>query len=58
MQPVTSDRLEISGASLEQIGTLAAKRSIPIFESVTETTDLEHIFLNLTTHTDSIEARR
>ena len=58
VQPVTSDRLEISGASLEQIGTLAAKRSIPIFESVTETTDLEHIFLNLTTHTDSIEARR
>ena len=55
---MTSDRLEISGASPEQIGTLAAKRSIPIFESVTETTDLEDIFLNLTTHTDSIEARR
>lgn len=58
VQPVASDRLEVSGSSPEQIGTLAAKRSIPIFESVTETTDLEDIFLNLTTHTDSIEARR
>src|ERR1022692_2267899 len=58
VQPVTSDRLEVSGASPEQIGTLAAKRSIPIFESVTETTDLEDIFLNLTAHTGSIEARR
>jgi ABC-2 type transport system ATP-binding protein len=58
VQPVASDSLEISGASPEQIGNLAAKRSIPIFESVTETTDLEDIFLNLTTHTDSIEARQ
>ena len=58
MQPVASDSLEISGASPEQIGNLAAKRSIPIFGSVTETSDLEDIFLNLTTHTDSIESRQ
>jgi ABC-2 type transport system ATP-binding protein len=58
VQPVASDSLEISGASPEQIGNLAAKRSIPIFGSVTETTDLEDIFLNLTTHADSIEARQ
>jgi ABC-2 type transport system ATP-binding protein len=58
VQPVASDSLEISGASPEQIGNLAAKRSIPIFGSVTETTDLEDIFLDLTTHTDSIEVRQ
>ena len=58
MQPVASDRLEVSGASPEQIGNLAAERSIPIFESVTKSTDLEDIFLDLTTHTDTIEARR
>ena len=58
VQPVAPDSLEISGASSELIGNLAAKRSIPIFGSVTEATDLEDIFLNLTTHTDSIEARQ
>jgi ABC-2 type transport system ATP-binding protein len=58
VQPVGSDRLEVSGASPEQIGNLAAERSIPIFESVTKSTDLEDIFLDLTTHADNIEARR
>jgi len=58
VQPVASDRLEVSGASPEQIGNLAAERSIPIFESVTKSTDLEDIFLDLTTHADNIEARR
>ena len=58
VQPVASDRLEVSGASPEQIGNLAAERSIPIFESVTKSTDLEAIFLDLTTHADNIEARR
>jgi ABC-2 type transport system ATP-binding protein len=57
VQPVAPDRLEVSGASPEQIGNLAAERSIPIFGSVTETTDLEDVFLKLTTHADSIEAR-
>jgi ABC-2 type transport system ATP-binding protein len=58
VQPVASDSLEVSGASPEQIGNLAAKCSIPIFGSVTEATDLEDIFLNLTRHADSIEARQ
>ena len=58
VQPVASDRLEVSGASPEQIGNLAAERSIPIFESVSKSTDLEAIFLDLTTHADNIEARR
>jgi ABC-2 type transport system ATP-binding protein len=57
VQPVAPDRLEVSGASPEQIGNLAAERSIPIFGSVTQTTDLEDVFLKLTTHADSIEAR-
>jgi ABC-2 type transport system ATP-binding protein len=58
VQAVAPDRLEVSGASAEQIGDLAAKRSIPIYGSETESTDLEYIFLKLTNHTDSAEALR
>jgi ABC-2 type transport system ATP-binding protein len=58
VQAVAADRLEVRGASPEQIGNLAAKRSIPIFGSETESTDLEDIFLKLTDHTDSAEALR
>jgi ABC-2 type transport system ATP-binding protein len=42
------DRLEITGATSEQIGTVAAAHAIPIFETTTEATDLEDIFLRLT----------
>jgi ABC-2 type transport system ATP-binding protein len=55
---VAPDLLEVSGSSPEQIGNLAAKRSIPIFGSETESTDLEDIFLKLTNHTDSAKAPR
>jgi ABC-2 type transport system ATP-binding protein len=58
VQTVAPDRLEVSGSSPEQIGNLAAKRSIPIFGSETETTDLEDIFLKLTNHTDNAKALR
>jgi ABC-2 type transport system ATP-binding protein len=58
VHPVGSDRLEVSGSSPEQIGTLAAERSIPIFGSETESTDLEDIFLKLTNHTDRAIALR
>jgi ABC-2 type transport system ATP-binding protein len=58
VQAVAPDRLEVSGSSPEQIGNLAAKRSIPIFGSETESTDLEDIFLKLTNHTDSAQALR
>jgi ABC-2 type transport system ATP-binding protein len=58
VQAVAPDRLEVSGSSPEQIGNLAAKRSIPIFGSETESTDLEDIFLKLTNHTDSAKALR
>ena len=42
------DRLEIASATSEQIGLLAAELGIPIFETASETPDLEHIFLQLT----------
>jgi len=58
VQAVAPDRLEVSGSSPEQIGNLAAKRSIPIYGSETESTDLEDIFLKLTNHTDSAQALR
>jgi ABC-2 type transport system ATP-binding protein len=58
VQAVGPDRLEVSGSSPEQIGNLAAKRSIPIFGSETESTDLEDIFLKLTDHTDNAKALR
>jgi ABC-2 type transport system ATP-binding protein len=45
------DRLEVTGASAEQIGLLAAQRSIPLFECVTDAADLEAVFLQLTAAT-------
>jgi ABC-2 type transport system ATP-binding protein len=45
---VATDRVEITGATSEQIGTVAAEHAIPIFETTTETADLEDIFLRLT----------
>jgi ABC-2 type transport system ATP-binding protein len=47
-QVVATDRLEITGATAERVGILAAERSIPIFECVTETADLEDVFFQLT----------
>jgi ABC-2 type transport system ATP-binding protein len=45
---MSADRLEVSGSTPERVGTLAAKLSIPVFEIVTQTTDLEDTFLRLT----------
>ncbi len=42
------DRIEVTGASGELIGTLAAEAAIPIFETTAEAADLEDIFLQLT----------
>jgi ABC-2 type transport system ATP-binding protein len=50
-----SERLEIKGATGEQIGILAAERSIPIFETAPQFHDLEDVFLKLTTHTHETE---
>jgi ABC-2 type transport system ATP-binding protein len=46
---VASDRVEVTGATSEQIGLMAAEHAIPIFETTIETADLEDIFLGLTT---------
>jgi ABC-2 type transport system ATP-binding protein len=45
---VATDRVQITGATSEQIGTVAAEHAIPIFETTTEAADLEDIFLRLT----------
>ena len=50
-----ADRVEITGATSEQSGTLAAEHAIPIFETTTEAADLEDIFLRLTTNTTRTE---
>ena len=42
------DQLEVTGATGEQVGLLAAERGIPIFETTAEPADLEDIFLHLT----------
>lgn len=46
-QVTGTDHLEVSGATAEQVGTLAASHAIPIFETSTQTTDLEDVFLQL-----------
>jgi ABC-2 type transport system ATP-binding protein len=51
VRPLDAERVEVTGATVEQIGTLAAERAIAIFEIATETPDLEDVFLRLTTHT-------
>jgi ABC-2 type transport system ATP-binding protein len=45
---IAADRVEVTGASPETIGLLAAERAIPIFETRTEAPALEDIFLELT----------
>ena len=47
-QATGPDTLEVTASTPERIGTLAARCSIPIFESVTQDADLETIFLELT----------
>lgn len=48
-----AERLEITDATGEQIGTLAAELAIPIFETTTQVPDLEDVFLRLTTQHDN-----
>ncbi|MBO0715270.1 MAG: ABC transporter ATP-binding protein [Acidimicrobiales bacterium] len=42
------DRLEVTNATPEKIGLLAAARQIPIFETTTDAPNLEDVFLRLT----------
>ena len=48
VRQVAEDRLEIEGASAEDVGTLAASLGIPIFEISEEAPSLEDAFFHLT----------
>jgi ABC-2 type transport system ATP-binding protein len=50
--------VRVSGAGTEQVGRRAAEAGVPIFETRTETTSLEDIFLALTDHHHSQETQR
>jgi ABC-2 type transport system ATP-binding protein len=52
------DRLEVTGASGETIGTVAAEAAIPIYETTAEAADLEDVFLLLTGNLTDQEAVR
>jgi ABC-2 type transport system ATP-binding protein len=52
------DQLEVTGATGEQIGTLAAAHGIPIFETATQTVDLEDAFLHLIAGAEHSEVTR
>src|SRR6266542_4230943 len=58
VERVASDRLEITGASSEQVGVLAAQLAIPILESTTEAANLEDVFFQLTATTTEAEGPR
>jgi ABC-2 type transport system ATP-binding protein len=57
-EAIAPDWLEVTGATSEQIGNLAAEQAIPIFETTTESADLEDIFLRLTTSPERTEVAR
>ncbi|HEY8558068.1 MAG TPA: ATP-binding cassette domain-containing protein, partial [Actinomycetes bacterium] len=58
VQVVAADRLEVTGATAERVGTLAAERSIPVFECVTAAADLEDVFFQLTAASTPAEVSR
>jgi ABC-2 type transport system ATP-binding protein len=57
-QVTAVDRIEVTGATSEQIGTLAAQHAIPIFETTAEASDLEGVFLHLTANAEKAEVTR
>jgi ABC-2 type transport system ATP-binding protein len=58
VERVASDRLEITGATSERVGMLAAQLAIPILESTTEAANLEDVFFRLTATTTETEGSR
>ena len=48
VRQVAADTLQISGATSQQVGLLAAGLGIPIFESATTASNLEDVFFQLT----------
>ncbi|MHB8394130.1 MAG: ABC transporter ATP-binding protein [Candidatus Dormibacteria bacterium] len=57
-RPMGDDRLEVTGATNEQVGTIAAGLGIPIFELTSEASSLEDVFLSLTTLPPAQEAAK
>ena len=55
---VAPDRVEVSGASAEQVGLLAAEQAIPIFETTTDGAGLEEVFFQLTAGAPTKESSR
>jgi len=55
---VAPDRVEVSGASAEQVGLLAAEQAIPIFETTTDGVGLEEVFFQLTAAATAKETPR
>ncbi len=55
---VAPDRVEVTGASSEQVGLLAAEFSIPIFETTTDGVGLEDVFFQLTQAAETKENAR
>jgi ABC-2 type transport system ATP-binding protein len=52
VERTTSDRLEITGATPERVGVLAAQLGIPILESTSDAANLEDVFFQLTAATE------
>jgi ABC-2 type transport system ATP-binding protein len=55
---LADDRVQVTGVSSEQLGTVAAQAQIPIFETSTQTPDLEQVFLRLTAAHTGLETNR
>jgi ABC-2 type transport system ATP-binding protein len=55
---IGADRLEVAGCPPERVAVLAAERSIPIVESVTEVATLEDMFFQLTAGTSGEDTAR
>jgi ABC-2 type transport system ATP-binding protein len=55
---VAADWIEVTGTTSEQVGTMAAERGIPIFETTTEAAGLEEVFFQLTGNTANTENDR
>jgi ABC-2 type transport system ATP-binding protein len=52
------DWVRVSGTDIERVGRRAEEAGVPIFETKTDSANLEDIFLTLTHHAESPEAER
>jgi ABC-2 type transport system ATP-binding protein len=58
VERVAADRLEVTGATAERVGMLAAQLGVPILESTTSAANLEEVFFQLTATTTEQEGTR